>query len=342
MLKRHLTAAAAMLLGAISAAQAAAYYIVVPVPSRTGAPPAPGAASVVVALNSLVLPAGKVGVTYTGVSFQPALQVTGDPAFTGAGVSWAVTQGGLPPGISLDSNSGTLAGTPTAATSGAGQSFQVTASYKSKQGSQSYSLVVVSDPHSCKEYLASTPSAASGWYDLDVDGAGPAPRQSYYCDMTSDGGGWTRVVRQTEAQPVTNWNGGVDGASYALASASIPAHTQVAFGKDEQATALDYINGTYSAGDIPKTLVTSPKTGVNYHLHRSASGNYSDHDPESGYGDVVSNWSNTLTLDRVGGAVYTWAFSPKVGDANPAARGYAFNGLHYADADTFAWTVWVR
>ena len=334
-------AAAALLMCAMSAAHAAAYYVVVPVPNRTSAP-AHDTAAIVVSLNSLALPAGKVGVAYSTVSFPTLLQVSGDPEFTGAGVTWAVTQGSLPAGLTLDRTSGLLAGTPVAATAGAGLNFQVTATYKSKQGSQGYTLAVSSDPRSCKEYLASTLSAASGWYDLDVDGPGPVPRQSYFCDMTSDGGGWTRVVRQTEANPVTNWNGGVNGASYALSSARIPAHTQVAFGKDEQATALDYGNGTYSAGDIPKTLVTSPKTGISYHMHRSATGNYSDHDPEAGYGDFVSNWSNTLTFDRVGGPGLNWAFSPNIGNDAPTMRGYAFDGGRYYDADTFAWTVWVR
>ena len=35
---------------------------------------------------------------------------------------------------------------------------------------------------------------ASGVYSLDIDGAGPLSAMNLYCDSTSDGGGWTRVL----------------------------------------------------------------------------------------------------------------------------------------------------
>lgn len=324
--------AVATLMSAASPAQAADYYLVVPVKNRAVSE------SIAVSLNSHALPAGKAGVAYVGFNFNSLLQVSGDPAFTGAGVSWGVSQGSLPAGLALDSVSGQLAGSPKAATSG--QSFEVTATYKTKAGRQTYSLAVANaDVRSCKDYLARSAAAPSGWYDIDVDGAGPAPKRSFYCDMTSDGGGWTRVVRQTEASPVTDWNGGVNGSSYALAAEFLPPHTQVAFGKDEVATAIDYVNWTYTTGNIPRTAVTSPKTGQTFHVHRDTGLNYSDHDPESSHNNQESPWSNTLTFDRTGGYDYTWAFSPKVGQAG---RGYALGGGRYYDDDAFAWTVWVR
>src|SRR5690606_18911791 len=89
---------------------------------------------------------------------------------------------------------------------------------------------------SCNEYRHGTfpnlyqGAVGSGLYRINPAGSEPFDA---YCDMTSDGGGWTRVVRQTENQPVQNWKGGVNGASYTLSSAQIPAHTQTAFGRDE-------------------------------------------------------------------------------------------------------------
>jgi hypothetical protein len=125
------------------------YFVVVPVKGKTAAPtppstpttpttpPAPPA--ITVELRAASLPSASTFAPYT-VSLAPYLSVTGDPAFTGTGVSWSVSAGTLPAGVTLDSTTGVLSGTPSQAGT---SSFSVTASYKTKSGLQAYQVLVV-------------------------------------------------------------------------------------------------------------------------------------------------------------------------------------------------------
>jgi len=110
------------------------YLVVVPVAGRTVS-----ASQIQVVLNQTMLPPAQVGAPYS-YDFAPTLVVTGDPQFTGAGVTWAVADGMLPAGLSVDPNSGVLRGTPTAAGMG---SFSLSATYKTKAGQQAFQLAVV-------------------------------------------------------------------------------------------------------------------------------------------------------------------------------------------------------
>lgn len=320
---------------------AADYYVVVPVKKSAPSPTQPQTVSV--ALSGATLPDGKVGVPYT-YSLTSHLVVTGDSAFNSDAVTWSLAGGNLPSGLSLDA--GAISGTPTVATS---QNFEATATYKTKSANGAYSIAIY-PAASCKELLTLAPGTPSGWYNLDVDGSGAVAAKSYYCDMVSDGGGWTRVVRQTEAAPVSNWNGGVNGQSYALAQSELPAHTQIGIGKDDTATFVDYVNGTYQATDMGSAVtLTSPKTGFQYQMYHHDGNFYRFNNPEeelyvyptnnNPFGD--GDWRNALTIDRVGSRAFTWSFAPQ--HATPAARGFGMNGASLGSTnESYAWTVWVR
>ncbi|MDD4409969.1 MAG: fibrinogen-like YCDxxxxGGGW domain-containing protein [Candidatus Pacebacteria bacterium] len=185
----------------------------------------------------------------------------------------------------------------------------------------------------------------SGVYTISPTGT---PIQAY-CDMTTDGGGWTLVAAQFEDDPVNNWNEGIKSdydptlatnKGFTLSTSQIPSHNQIAFGKDLNPTFIDYVNGTYTTGNIAKATLMSQKTNKAYQIYRNNTNYYDYHDPEQG-SIVVNSGSlmDTLTLDELGGPKYTWAFSPW---HISGIDGYAMNGDLSASYESYAWTVWVR
>ena len=173
--------------------------------------------AITVALASASLPAVKAGDAYQ-YDLKPLLSVSGDPGYSaGTGVTWALASGALPAGVTLNSTSGVISGSPTATGANA---FTAKATYKGKTAQQAYSVQV--SPRgiaqtgayrtwddgtlaaSCKAYLtgggkyAYTGATGSGVYRIQPSGL---TASDVYCDMTTDGGGWTLVA----------WNKGNSG-----------------------------------------------------------------------------------------------------------------------------------
>ena len=116
-------------------------------------------------LSGGALPAAIKGELYSE-SLNKYLRVTGDPMFKDSDVSWSLTSGKLPDGMSL--KGGAISG--IAAQKGQ-ESFEVLASYKDKTGQQAYTLNVggrviqvrsidAGDSHTC---AVSTTGAALCW-----------------------------------------------------------------------------------------------------------------------------------------------------------------------------------
>lgn len=171
-----------------------------------------GAIQVTLSATIAPPPGATYGRAYNTSGWDAKLNVSiaGDAAYDGkaTGVTWSVTGGALPPGLTL-SASGVVTGTPTARGT---NPVQLKAEYKGKSATQSYTIAYTAGvaqysgyrawsdgtlARSCKDYISGTVGYAysgatgDGIYRIDVDGAGGLTPVDVVCDMSTDGGGWT-------------------------------------------------------------------------------------------------------------------------------------------------------
>jgi hypothetical protein len=181
-----------------------------------------------------------------------------------------------------------------------------------------------------------------------------------FCNQTSFGGGFTLVAAQYEDFPVewTGKNNGIENKMYdaslafdigfSLSSSQIPSHTSTGFSFEgtDGYNIPNYVNFNYTTGDISiSNQDITNQNGTSYHISRSSTAYYLNHDPDGGSSSLVTSstdsYRNTLTIDRVGMLGRDWAFSPLQNTKNH--RGYYYGGISLSETyQAKGFFIWVR
>ena len=100
--------------------------------------------NITVALANATVTAATADDVYS-YDLKPLLTVSGDSGYQQSAVTWALSSGALPAGLTLNTSTGVINGTPTRASAGT-SNFAVTATYRSKSGQGTYTLNVAMAP----------------------------------------------------------------------------------------------------------------------------------------------------------------------------------------------------
>lgn len=285
-----------------------------------------------VSLTAATLPAGMVGQAYS-YDFKQLLSVSNETSPDKALAAWS-SSGTLPAGLSFDTGTGVLSGTPVAADSRT--DIDVTAAYRNNHATLRFSLVVQpltsvvmhgsgyrvwSDgeaAESCLGYIqpkigyAYAGTVGDGLYRVKPAGQAEA---TVYCDMTRDGGGWTLVARaKTNSMAHKN--------IAAVGSLNSPSQTAVAKLSDSHINALTtsmyllrldtYGTKVFFKADKPFIANSSANANLPAKLNLGDTWTPALAEPETAHVGL-NTWSTTLgryQLTKAGsaigeGAIYT-------------------------------------
>jgi hypothetical protein len=250
--------------------------------------------AITVSLSGATLPPMVAGTAIPAYDLKQNLSISGDAAYAGdgTGVTWNIA-GSLPAGLALGAD-GRITGTPTATGT---SSIAVTASYKSKATAPAtYNLSVGANikdngsyrswsdgtyAASCQAYLsAGAPytyagATGDGVYRVNMGGT----PTDVYCNQTTNGGGWTLLMKQAAGDGVTlqgdstywangttlndtNANQNRNNGNFVSAAFARMSATQYMLQASNESTVKTYSRSAstpqYAFGDASRTLRQDP------------------------------------------------------------------------------------